>query len=434
MSAFKHPFIRTGRVSFFFLCLLYTGLISILYILVYLYSQFNKRLNKQLENRNTSLWLEEVIRKKGQKECVLFYCCSAGEFEQAAPIAQFFANKAYFVHFLFQSNSGIKHMDGLKEPWSYSKTPFDYFWNWKRIMKRLNPVACILVKHEFWPGFMWASARYSHLFVSNLTVSHGGNGPSICVRNSLLRFSSRVFLAHRSAFDQLDASVKKRALYTGDTKLERCQMRRQMKKGAIEKLEAHIVSLYGDKNRMILGSAYEKDVECVLQSFCQLKMEGGSHWQVVVVPHDPTASFISFVKALSAKWELSCSLFSQELADKPDVLLVDRYGILFDVYASGKLAFLGGGFDGGVHNTIEPSVYGMPICCGPNIQNEVEAYELIGAGHLTLVSSSPELTEWWRKASRTAPPLSETFPANAVLIGQTILSLITNESDHPCQV
>jgi 3-deoxy-D-manno-octulosonic-acid transferase len=56
-----------------------------------------------------------------------------------------------------------------------------------------------------------------------------------------------------------------------------------------------------------------------------------------------------------------------------DVLLINRGGMLADLYRLGKVAFVGGGFGKGVHSVIEPMANGLPVLCGPNIHVSHEA-------------------------------------------------------------
>lgn len=54
---------------------------------------------------------------------------------------------------------------------------------------------------------------------------------------------------------------------------------------------------------------------------------------------------------------------------------MDAIGFLSKIYAYADLAYVGGGFNkSGVHNTLEPAVFGIPIMIGPHYQkfNEVK--------------------------------------------------------------
>ena len=74
---------------------------------------------------------------------------------------------------------------------------------------------------------------------------------------------------------------------------------------------------------------------------------------------------------------------SHPLARNADLIIVDRVGVLGDLYALADMAFVGGGFHGaGLHSVLEPAAFGVPVVFGPRIDNSREAglLELEGGG------------------------------------------------------
>jgi 3-deoxy-D-manno-octulosonic-acid transferase len=72
------------------------------------------------------------------------------------------------------------------------------------------------------------------------------------------------------------------------------------------------------------------------------------------------------------------------------VVLVDSVGVLAEIYRAGHLAYVGGSFTTGVHNTMEPAVAGMPVLFGPRIQNAEEAGVLVRQGRGWVCRRPPE--------------------------------------------
>ncbi len=60
-----------------------------------------------------------------------------------------------------------------------------------------------------------------------------------------------------------------------------------------------------------------------------------------------------------------------------DVLIVDNIGMLTKIYSYADIAYVGGGFSTGLHNTLEPAVFGIPVIIGPNYQGFQEAEDLV---------------------------------------------------------
>ena len=73
------------------------------------------------------------------------------------------------------------------------------------------------------------------------------------------------------------------------------------------------------------------------------------------------------------------------------VLLVDTMGMLSSTYRYGGVAYIGGGFGAGIHNTLEAAVYGMPVVFGPKWKKFREARGLQEAGAAISVKNYREL-------------------------------------------
>ncbi len=67
-------------------------------------------------------------------------------------------------------------------------------------------------------------------------------------------------------------------------------------------------------------------------------------------------------------------------ADQLQVLLIDRIGILANLYALGAVAIVGGAFGPGVHSVLEPAAHGCVVCYGPRHHNSPEASEMVASG------------------------------------------------------
>ena len=60
-----------------------------------------------------------------------------------------------------------------------------------------------------------------------------------------------------------------------------------------------------------------------------------------------------------------------------DVLIIDTIGLLTKIYSYANAAYVGGGFATGLHNTLEPAVFGIPVVIGPNFKGFKEAEDLV---------------------------------------------------------
>ena len=69
-----------------------------------------------------------------------------------------------------------------------------------------------------------------------------------------------------------------------------------------------------------------------------------------------------------------------EEAAEADVLIIDCFGLLSSMYRYGDVAYVGGGFGVGIHNTLEAAVWQMPVIFGPNNKKFQEAQGLLRSG------------------------------------------------------
>ena len=69
------------------------------------------------------------------------------------------------------------------------------------------------------------------------------------------------------------------------------------------------------------------------------------------------------------------------------MLVVDTIGLLTKIYSYANIAYVGGGFATGLHNTMEPAVFGIPIIIGPQFGGFKEAEDLVSSGGIIPVSN-----------------------------------------------
>lgn len=85
--------------------------------------------------------------------------------------------------------------------------------------------------------------------------------------------------------------------------------------------------------------------------------------------------------------------YTDESADysSAEVLIIDCIGLLSAIYRYGKIAYIGGGFGVGIHNTLEAAVYGIPVIFGPKYRKFKEAVSLIQEGGAFTIQNGNEL-------------------------------------------
>lgn len=146
-----------------------------------------------------------------------------------------------------------------------------------------------------------------------------------------------------------------------------------------------------DTVTLVAGSTWPEDEDRLLPAF--FRACAGA--RLVIAPHEPTeAHLVGIEDALSARY-LTHRRLSSLVRDRqalPQAVVVDRLGILADLYRIADIAFVGGGFtENGVHSVIEPAAVGVPVIVGPAHGNAREAAELVAAGGGVVVQNAAQL-------------------------------------------
>ena len=150
-----------------------------------------------------------------------------------------------------------------------------------------------------------------------------------------------------------------------------------------------------DRPTLVAGSTWEEDEERLVPAV-RACLDAGQKVRLVLVPHEPTPDYLEDAEEHLDRHGLTHRRLSEagNGTGGEDVLVVDRVGILGDLYAAGEVAYVGGGFGtAGLHSVLEPAAYGLPVLFGPGHANAREAGELVEAGGAWSVRNREELAE-----------------------------------------
>jgi len=357
---------------------------------------FNEKIRRGIKGRK-GLWLK-LQKEITSGKWIWFHISSMGEFEQAKPIISSLREKRDDLKILitFFSPSGYESAVNYKEADLISYLPFDTLWNVNKMLKLVNPVLLIFIKYDLWPNFVWQAKKM--------------NIPMLLVDGSLsatkLNFLTKVF--YKQIYNQLtticsilsqDAAIFKilvtpqtNILVTGDTRYDQVYRRLiKVKKEGFRATE----SLPKEAKIIVAGSTWLKDEEIVLSTYKNLLAEF-KDLILILVPHEPTSARLNQINKITSKLNLLDTTWSTleriGLIGKTRLIIVDKIGILANLYQLGDLTYVGGGFGHGVHNCLEPAVMGKPVFFGPRIDNSKEAQLLVERKAGFLVNSSYDLT------------------------------------------
>lgn len=123
------------------------------------------------------------------------------------------------------------------------------------------------------------------------------------------------------------------------------------------------------------GSTWPKDEDIIIPYF-----NNRSETRVIIVPHELSESHLKYIESQLLRPSIRYSLATSRIIQNYDCLIIDTIGILSFLYRYADIAYVGGGFGVGIHNVLEPAVYGIPVIFGPNFKKFKEAEDLIQQG------------------------------------------------------
>lgn len=341
-------------------------------LLVTIASIFNTKAKLWINGRKD--WqsnLQKAINKNDN--IVWFHCASLGEFEQGRPVIEAFRQKYPEIKILltFFSPSGYEIRKNYQGADYIFYLPLDSRRNAKKFLEITNPIAAIFVKYEFWYHYL------NQLKKNNIPTYI----ISAIFRNDQVFFKPygkwyRKFLANfEHLFVQNEISKEllinigvKNVTVAGDTRFDRVVSNYNSAK-TLPLLE----QFAANSKVLIAGSTWPKDEDLIVEYF----RSNPFNIKLIIAPHEINPQNI---EKLIAKIGVKTIRYTQPNDIDPkeaQLLVIDTIGILSSAYRYGTIAYIGGGFGVGIHNTLEAAVFGMPVIFGPNYHKFQEAIDLI---------------------------------------------------------
>lgn len=331
---------------------------------------------------------ERLKKEAFEGSYVWFHAASVGEFEQARPIIERLKRQhpSKKVLLTFFSCSGYE----MRKDYEYADLvlylPFATKRNAKRFLDALHIEMAVFVKYEFWPAYLKALRKreiptyvIAAIFRKEQTFFRW-YGRSY---RKLLSLFSLLFVQDEDSRLLLEQYGITNVIVAGDTRFDRVSAVAADKREIIQLMrfiEKEITPLTDmntlEQQRVIIaGSTWPED-EVLLARYVDEHPEV----KLVLVPHELTEEHLHDIFNRFRGRFLRFSEANLQNLTTCSMLLVDKMGMLSHLYRYGQVAYVGGGFGEGIHNTIEPAVYGMPVIFGPKYTSFREAVNLEACG------------------------------------------------------
>ncbi|MGI4021325.1 MAG: 3-deoxy-D-manno-octulosonic acid transferase [Janthinobacterium lividum] len=347
---------------------LYQLTVQLYHIGIWLASFFNQKARFWIDGRrtqkpvtiNTSIW---------------FHFASLGEFEQGRPVLEKLKSEnpsvKTVVTFFSPSGYEIRKNTPLADYVYY--LPLDTRRNAKQFLNAINPKITVFTKYEYWYFYMdELYQREIPLFVISAIFrpqqiffrNYGG-----FYRNMLLLVQH--FFVQDEVSKKLLASINiDEVTVSGDTRFDRVWQNAQH----VEPLQT-IINFKGYNKVFIAGSTWPPDEDLLVKLISIYP-----NWKFIIAPHEIGKERIAnLIGKLPSEKTICYSEIKPDttVLQQKQVLVIDNIGLLSKLYQYGNIAYIGGGFGTGIHNTLEAAAFGLPVLFGPAYQKFKEAVDLI---------------------------------------------------------
>ncbi|KQM74646.1 3-deoxy-D-manno-octulosonic acid transferase [Pedobacter sp. Leaf216] len=408
--------------------LLYIIGIRVYTLLIRIFSLFNPKA-KLFINGRKNVYTQIVQKINPAEKHVWFHFASLGEFEQGRPVLEklktLYPNKKIVVTFFSPSGYEIRKNYALADVFYL---PIDTAANAKRFITSINPEMAIFTKYEFWHYyFKELKQRDIPLYVISGIFResqaffkwYGG------FYRNILKSVTYFFVQNDESKTLLKSIGLNHVTINGDTRFDRVYENAQSPKQL-----SIIESFIGNSPTLVCGSTWPEDEKI-------LSVLPGKYpdWKFIIAPHEVHESHIESIEKQFPVNSVRYSIFSlsdQTLNAEHQTLIVNNIGMLSSLYQYGKVAYIGGGFGTGIHNTLEAAAFGLPVIFGPKYDKFQEAKDLIALGAAKSISTADALINAFDNLAANGNAANEARKYVADQKGATdeIILMIT-KSDRP---
>ena len=351
-------------------------------------SLFNEKVRKMWRGEREAF---KILKQKVDPNAkyIWFHAASLGEFEQGRPLMERIRKDypQYKILLTFYSPSGYEVRKNYEGADIICYMPVDTRLNAIRFLRLVRPVMAFFIKYEFWSNFLHI-LKYRNIPTYSVSsifredqVFFKWYGRSYA---GVLKCFTRFFVQNEESKRLLEGIGITAVDVVGDTRFDRVlQIKEAAKQLPIcEAFRTGVASSqsadvpHHDFKVFVAGSSWPPDENIFIPFFNEHK-----DWRLLIAPHVIAEEHLKLILSLiKDKKVVRYTQTTPEEAAEADVLIIDCFGLLSSMYNYGDVAYIGGGFGVGIHNTLEAAVWNMPVIFGPNNKKFQEAQGLLKSG------------------------------------------------------
>ncbi|HEX9485097.1 MAG TPA: glycosyltransferase N-terminal domain-containing protein [Gemmatimonadaceae bacterium] len=359
----------------------------------------------------------DAFARDTARDLLWMHAPSVGEGLQAKPVLDLMRERhpSLQLAYTWFSPSAREFAAGLPVDFQ-DALPFDSTPSMRRALAALSPRALVFSKLDVWPTLAReAATRGTRLGLISATLARNStrrNGLAAALLRDAYGWLDRVGAVSAEDADRLVSLgvPASRVTVTGDTRFDQVWARAQR----LDREGPLLASLASERPTLVAGSTWPADESVLLAAWQRFARPGEA--RLIIAPHEPSVSHLDPIDAWAAGAGLRAARLGARDLDAADVVVVDRVGVLGDLYALAEVAFVGGGFhSAGLHSVLEPAAFGAPVLFGPRHAASRDARLLLDDDGAMSVSDADELVsvlETWR----TSPAERERAGAAALAV------------------
>ena len=351
-------------------------------------SLFNEKVRKMWRGEREAF---KILKQKVDPNAkyIWFHAASLGEFEQGRPLMERIRKDypQYKILLTFYSPSGYEVRKNYEGADVICYMPVDTRLNAIRFLRLVRPVMAFFIKYEFWSNFLHI---LKHRNIPTYSVSSIFREDQVFFKwygrsyAGVLKCFTRFFVQNEESKRLLEGIGITAVDVVGDTRFDRVlQIKEAAKQLPIcEAFRTGVASSqsadvpHHDFKVFVAGSSWPPDENIFIPFFNEHK-----DWRLLIAPHVIAEEHLKLILSLiKGKKVVRYTQTTPEEAAEADVLIIDCFGLLSSMYNYGDVAYIGGGFGVGIHNTLEAAVWNMPVIFGPNNKKFQEAQGLLKSG------------------------------------------------------
>ena len=364
---------------------------------------FGHKTRALFRGQRETLDAEHKALLKSNSGAVWIHAASVGEFEQVRPLIERLRREHPDIKIVvtFFSPSGYEARKNYSQVDAVVYLPFATRRKAKRFLDVLQPSMALFVKYEFWPAYLRELKKrdiptysISAIFRPTQRFFHWYGKGAL----RLLHCFTHIFVQDEASRRLLAEHGVHDCSVAGDTRFDRVNevlvATREHPDGRL----LPIAQFVENAGRVVVaGSTWPEDEELLTQ-WCN-EVAAFNDAKLILVPHEINEEHLHDIfqrfKGRFVKYSdisaMPSNLSRVNILRRAKVMVIDTIGLLSSTYQFGHVAYIGGGFGEGIHNTIEAAVYGVPVVFGPNYHHFREAQGLIDSGAARSINNYNEL-------------------------------------------